>query len=36
MTELDTYHGASTIKRTTLDWKRSRMSMFDCAVVPQS
>jgi hypothetical protein len=36
MTEFDTYHGASTISRKTLDWNRSRMSMLEFAVVPQS
>jgi hypothetical protein len=33
---IDTYQGASTISRKTLDWKRSKISMFELDVVPQS
>jgi hypothetical protein len=29
MSELGTYHGASTIMRKTLDWNRSRISMLE-------
>jgi hypothetical protein len=29
MTVLGTYHGVSTIMFETLDWKRSRISMFE-------
>jgi hypothetical protein len=36
MTEFDKYQGASTISRKTLDWKRSKISMFELDVVPQS
>jgi hypothetical protein len=36
MMEFDTYQGASTISHKTLDWKRSKMSMFELDVVPQS
>jgi hypothetical protein len=36
MTEFDTYPGASTISRKTLDWKRSKISMFELDIVPQS
>jgi hypothetical protein len=36
MTEFDTYQGASTISRKTLDWKSSKISMFELDVVPQS
>jgi hypothetical protein len=36
MTEYDTYQGASTIRRKTLDWKHSKISMFELDVVPQS
>jgi hypothetical protein len=36
MTEFDTYQGASTIIRKTLDWKRSKIAMFELDVVPQS
>jgi hypothetical protein len=35
-TEFETYQGASTISRNTLDWKRSKISMFELDVVPQS
>jgi hypothetical protein len=34
--EFDTYQGASTISRKTLDWKRSKISMLEFDVVPQS
>jgi hypothetical protein len=30
-----TYQGASTIMCNTLDWKRSRISMFEVEAVPQ-
>jgi hypothetical protein len=33
MSELGTYHGASTIMRKTLDWNRSRISMLEVEVV---
>jgi hypothetical protein len=36
MKELDTYQGASTISRKTMDWKRSKISMFEFDVLPQS
>jgi hypothetical protein len=36
MTEFDTYHEASTISRKNLDCKRSKISMFEFDVVPQS
>jgi hypothetical protein len=36
MAEFDTYQGASTISLKTLDWKRSKISMFELDVVPQS
>jgi hypothetical protein len=36
MTEFDTYQGASTISLKTLDRKRSKISMFELDVVPQS
>jgi hypothetical protein len=36
MTEFDTYQGASTISRKTLDGKCSKISMFEYDVVPQS
>jgi hypothetical protein len=36
MSELGTYHGASTIMRKTLDWNHSRISMFEVEAVPQS
>jgi hypothetical protein len=29
MSELGTYHGASTMMRKTLDWNRSRISMLE-------
>jgi hypothetical protein len=29
MSELGTYQGASTIRRKTLDWNRSRISMLE-------
>jgi hypothetical protein len=35
MTKFDTYQGASTISRKTLDWKRSKISIFELDVVPQ-
>jgi hypothetical protein len=31
-----TYQGASTIMQKAFDWKRSRMSMLEVEVVPQS
>jgi hypothetical protein len=31
-----TYRGASTSRRKVLDWKRSRISIFDVEAVPQS
>jgi hypothetical protein len=34
MSELGTYHGASTMMRKTLDWNRSRISMFEVEEVP--
>jgi hypothetical protein len=34
--ELGTYHGASTIMHKTLDWNRSRISMFEVEAVLQS
>jgi hypothetical protein len=36
MSELGTYHGASTVMRMTLDWNRSRVSMLEVEAVPQS
>jgi hypothetical protein len=36
MSELGTYHGASTIMRKSLDWNLSRISMFEVEVVPHS
>jgi hypothetical protein len=36
MTEFWTYQGAFTISRKTLDWKRSKILMFEFEVVPQS
>jgi hypothetical protein len=36
MTEFGTYQGAFTISRMTMDWKRSKISMFQFEVVPQS
>jgi hypothetical protein len=36
MAEFGTYQGAFTISRKTLDWKRSKISMFEFEVVPQS
>jgi hypothetical protein len=33
MSELRTYHGASTIMRKTLDWNRSRISMLEVPTV---
>jgi hypothetical protein len=36
MTEFGTYQGAFTISRKTLDWKLSKISMFEFEVVPQS
>jgi hypothetical protein len=36
MSELGTYHGASTMMRKTLDWNRSRISMLEVEAVPQS
>jgi hypothetical protein len=36
MTEFDTYQGASTISRKISEWKRSKISMFELDVVPQS
>jgi hypothetical protein len=35
MTEFDTYQGASTISLKTLDWKRSKILMFELDVVAQ-
>jgi hypothetical protein len=34
--EFDKYQGASTISGKTLDWKRSKISVFELDVVPQS
>jgi hypothetical protein len=34
VTVLGTYQGASTIVRKTLDWKRSRISVFEVEVMP--
>jgi hypothetical protein len=36
MSELGTYHGASTMMRKTLDWNRSRISMLEVEAVPQN
>jgi hypothetical protein len=36
MTEFVTYQGTLTISRKTLDWKRSKISMLEFEVVPQS
>jgi hypothetical protein len=36
MTEFGTYQGAFIISSKSLDWKRSKMSMFEFEVVPQS
>jgi hypothetical protein len=36
MSELGTYHGASTIMRKTLYWNLSRISMFEVEAVPHS
>jgi hypothetical protein len=36
MMEFDTYQGASTISRKTMDWKRSKISMFELDAVLQS
>jgi hypothetical protein len=36
ITVFGTYEGASTIMHKTLDWKRSRISLFDVEVVPHS
>jgi hypothetical protein len=36
MTEFETYQGASTISRNTLDWKHSKILIFELDVVPQS
>jgi hypothetical protein len=36
MTEFVTYQGAFTIRRKTFDWKRSKISMLEFEVVPQS
>jgi hypothetical protein len=36
MSELGTYHGASTMMRKTLDWNRSRISTLEVEAVPQS
>jgi hypothetical protein len=36
MSELGTYHGASTIMSKTLDWNHSRISMLEVEAVPQS
>jgi hypothetical protein len=36
MSELGTYHGASTMMHKTLDWNRSRILMSELEAVPQS
>jgi hypothetical protein len=36
MSELGTYHGASTMMRKTLDWNRSRILMLEVEAVPHS
>jgi hypothetical protein len=36
MSELGTYHGASTMMRKTLDWNLSIISMLEVEAVPQS
>jgi hypothetical protein len=36
MPEFEMYQGASTNSHNTLDWKRSKIAMFELDVVPQS
>jgi hypothetical protein len=36
ITIFGTYQGVSTIMRKTLDWKRSRISMFEVEAIPHS
>jgi hypothetical protein len=36
ITVFGTYHFACTVVRKTLDWKRSKISMFEVETVPQS
>jgi hypothetical protein len=36
MSELGTYHGASTIMHKTLDWNLAGISMLEVEAVPQS
>jgi hypothetical protein len=36
MAEFDSYQGASTISHKTLAWKRSKISVFELDILPQS